>query len=62
MPSIDADDTFESFDFSIPLGISYELDFGLLLDVRYNIGITDVLKAEAKASNRVFQITVGYRF
>jgi len=60
---LDASDLFkfETLDIAIPLGVSYELDFGLLFDARYNIGITDVLK-DAKGKNRVFQFTVGYRF
>ena len=59
--NIDDEFSFNSVDFSIPLGISYELAFGLLFDVRYNIGITDVFE-DGKGSNNVFQFTVGYRF
>lgn len=40
--SIDASEVFNSVDLSIPLGISYELDFGLLLDLRYNIGVSNL--------------------
>jgi hypothetical protein len=59
---MDDSDSFETFDFAIPLGVSYELDFGLLLDVRYNIGMTDIYKDGSKGKNAVFQITLGYRF
>ena len=60
--SSDSKESFETLDFAIPLGVSYELDFGLLLDVRYNIGITNVFKNSDDGNNRVFQFTVGYRF
>lgn len=68
--SIDASEVFNSVDLSIPLGISYELDFGLLLDLRYNIGVSNLWNNDENAAgvedismnNSVFQVTVGYRF
>jgi len=59
---------FRSVDFAIPIGVSYELDFGLLFDARYNIGLTDAFKGgwtfnrSNSGNNMVFQLTVGYRF
>lgn len=50
-----------SFDFSIPIGLSYEYA-NVVLDVRYNIGLTHVYKDLDTGSNRVFNLTVGYKF
>ena len=55
-------DACEKFDFSIPVGLSYEID-NFVLDARYNFGLTKTLKgASEKTKNSVFQITVGYKF
>ena len=51
---------FKSFDFSIPLGISYEYE-NVVLDARYNLGLTKVAD-HSDSKNSVFQITLGYRF
>ena len=32
------------FELSVPASISYEFPFGLNLEIRYNVGVTDVLK------------------
>ena len=55
-------DECKKFDFSIPVGISYQYsDF--VLDARYNIGLTKTIKdASEKTKNSVFQITIGYKF
>ena len=50
---------FNSFDLSIPFGLSYEIsDF--LIDARYNLGLTKLIDEE-KSKNSVFQFTVGYK-
>ena len=49
-----------TFDFSIPVGISYEY-MNICLDARYNIGCTKVDK-NVKGCNSVFQVTLGYKF
>lgn len=52
----------KSFDFSIPVGLSYEYA-NFQLDARYNFGVTKVFDVEgSKAKNSVFQITLGYKF
>lgn len=53
-------DTFKSFDFSIPVGISYEY-MNVCLDARYNIGMSKVMD-NSDCKNSVFQITLGYKF
>lgn len=55
----DAKDT-KSFDFSIPVGLSYEYS-NVVLDARYNWGLTKLADG-ADSKNSVFQITLGYKF
>ena len=52
----------ESFDFSIPLGISYESD-NVVIDGRYNLGVTKInKKGNESYKNSVIQFTIGYKF
>ena len=56
-------DEFNKFNFSIPVGISYEYaDF--VLDARYNIAATRISKDndEVKYRSDLIQITLGYKF
>lgn len=50
----------KSFDFSIPVGLSYEFS-NVMIDGRYNIGTTKIVDGEG-TRNSVFQFTVGYKF
>ena len=55
-------DAAKTFDFSIPVGLSYEFSH-VVLDARYNWGVTKVVDAGDKSpKNSVFQITLGYKF
>ena len=55
-------DECKKFDFSIPVGLSYEYQ-NFVLDARYNIGLTKTMKdASEKTKNSVIQITLGYKF
>lgn len=56
----DEDAGAESFDFSIPVGLSYEFN-NVVLDARYNFGVTSVADG-GDAKNSVFQFTLGYKF
>lgn len=59
----DVKDELNTFDFSIPVGVSYEFRNGIMIDGRYNIGLTKVAKdSDVKSKNSVFQIMVGYKF
>ncbi len=58
--STSADVDAKSFDFSIPVGISYEYS-NVVLDARYNWGLTKVADG-SDSKNSVFQITLGYKF
>ena len=58
-------DSYNNFDFSFGLGVSYMFAFGPEISLRYNIGITDIAKnntGDTKFKNNVIQIGVGYRF
>jgi len=58
----DAGDAAKTFDFSIPVGLSYELPtVPIVIDARYNWGLTKVIDG-ADCKNSVFQFTVGYKF
>lgn len=57
-----AGDNANTFDFSIPVGLSYELPtVPIVIDARYNWGLTKVFDG-ADPKNSVFQFTVGYKF
>lgn len=55
-------DMYRSFDLSIPIGASYDINDVWRVDLRYNFGLLDVTKHDLKLKNRVIQLTVGYRF
>ena len=57
----DIKDYYKSFDFAIPLGLSYEFsDF--VIDARYNFSLTKLPDhGDGKAYNSVIQLTVGYK-
>lgn len=62
--SVDAGQLFKDVDFSIPVGLSYEVS-SFVLDARYNWGLTkvfDTSKLDVDTKNSVFQITLGYKF
>lgn len=54
-------DDVKSFNFSIPVGISYEYQ-NFVLDARYNIGVTKLIKDLNQGRNSTFAITLGYKF
>lgn len=58
--SAETDIDAKSFDFSIPVGISYEYS-NVVLDARYNWGLTKTFE-NSDCKNSVFQITLGYKF
>lgn len=57
-----AGNIFRTADVAIPVGVSYDLG-PIVLDARYNFGVTDALKGGGmKSMNNVFQLTAGLRF
>lgn len=57
----DVMDNCKTFDFSIPVGVSYEFDNHIVIDARYNIGVTKVFEGSTN-HNSVLLATVGYKF
>ena len=57
---------YNKFDFSIPVGVSYEWGNHLFLDSRFNVGVTNVNKEKTyegkDIQNVTFQLTLGYKF
>ena len=49
-----------SVDFSIPVGLSYEIN-NFVIDARYNLGVNKIAD-DADSKNSVFQFTLGYKF
>lgn len=63
---VDMKDYMNKFDFSIPMGLSYEFN-DFVIDARYNLGLSNILKDkngthwDAKARNSVIMLTLGYK-
>ena len=53
-------DGIESVDFSIPIGLSYEIN-NFVIDARYNLGVSKIMDG-SDSKNSVFQFTLGYKF
>ena len=54
-------ENIKSFNFSIPVGLSYEIsDF--VIDARYNIGVTSLVKVADQGRISTFSFTLGYKF
>lgn len=51
----------KTFDLSLPVGVSYEYK-NVVLDARYNWGLTKMADGKDSGKNSVFQITLGYKF
>ncbi len=63
--SEDIKSTINSIDFAIPIGISYNITKKIMVDARYNIGVSTINKDVIgfyKYKNRVLQLSVGYKF
>ncbi len=61
----DVKDNCNSVSLAVPVGASYDFPFGLTVDARYNIGVTNVYKnddSSAIGKHNMFQLTVGYKF
>ena len=59
----DFKDDCKKFDVSIPVGVSYQFKVPIVIDARYNIGLSNVYKdSDLKCKNEVLQITVGDKF
>lgn len=56
-------DQMKGSDISVALGVGWDLPFGLSLDGRYNLGLSDVNDGGGESvKNQVWQVSVGYKF
>src|SRR5690606_27505755 len=62
--SVDISDQYKNSDIHVSLGAGYDFDFGLHLDLRYNIGIMDIndVADGEEARSRVFFVALGWNF
>lgn len=58
-----ADDSgrFQNDDFSIPVGVAFNLS-RLMLEARYNVGVSNVNTLSDELKNGVIQLSVGFKF
>ena len=50
---------YNPFDLGLNMGVGFTFN-KVILDLRYNIGLTE--NANGNGKNRVFQLSVGYKF
>lgn len=57
-------DSFKSSDITANIGLGWDLPFGLMIDARYNLGLSDVNDSPDfdALKSRVIQVSVGYKF
>ncbi len=64
----DVKDKFKTTDFSLALGVGWDLPFGLSIDGRYNWGLTNNDDGygsgapDSSIKNQVWQFSLGYKF
>ena len=60
---VDVKAAYKKADVAVPVGVSYLFNCGLILDARYNIGLTSLAKdKDIVTRNSVFAVTAGWRF
>lgn len=62
--SSNASDFVKSNDFSLALGLGWDLPFGLTIDGRYNLGLSNNNKttgSTVEVKNQVIQVSLGYK-
>lgn len=59
----DVKDSFKNSDMSLNVGAAWDAPFGLVLDARYNIGLSDVSDESTlgEFKSGIFQFSVGYK-
>ncbi|WPR70047.1 porin family protein [Flavobacterium sp. NG2] len=61
----DIKDAYKSVNFGLNFGAGYEFTDNLLVDIRYNVGLSDVAETNdegVKTTGSVFSIALGYKF
>src|SRR5688500_7944859 len=62
----DVKERMKKSDFTVALGLGWDLPFGLTIDARYNLGLSKIYKdapsqQTGDAKNQVFQVSLGYK-
>jgi|JI9StandDraft_1071089.scaffolds.fasta_scaffold427891_1 hypothetical protein len=60
----DYKDSFKSSDLSANVGVAWDAPFGLVLDARYNIGLSDINDGDdfdGEIKSGIFQFSLGYK-
>jgi len=63
----DVKDKMKKSDFTVALGLGWDLPFGLTIDARYNLGLSKIYdkapnpQQTEDAKNQVFQLSLGYK-
>ena len=57
----DVKDSFKSSDMTANVGLAWDAPFGLVLDARYNIGLSDISDGGGEIKGNTFQFSVGYK-
>jgi opacity protein-like surface antigen len=62
--SVDIKEGFNTTDFGLNVGAGYNVTENILVDARYNFGLSNILKDADGFSqkNSVFQLSIGYKF
>jgi hypothetical protein len=60
---VDIKDELKGSDISANIGLGWDLPFGLTVDARYNLGLSDISDNPGfgELKSRVIQISVGYK-
>jgi len=60
----DIKDNYKGVDFGFDLGAAYELESGMFFDLRYNIGLSNMVDDNSNESlkNAVISFSLGYKF
>lgn len=59
---VDIKEDLKNSDISVGLGAGWDAPFGLTVDARYNLGVSDVNDAGgSEAKNQVFQVSLGFK-
>nr|WP_294934269.1 porin family protein [uncultured Flavobacterium sp.] len=57
------DEATKSTDFGLGLGAAYDLPMGLIIEMRYNLGLTDISEIDNfEIKNTGLQLGLGYKF
>lgn len=55
------EDDVKNSDMSLAMGLGWDLPFGLSVDGRYNLGLSDVSDGSQEVKNQVWQVSVGFK-